>query len=57
MCQNIKRSRAAVSPEEYFDKLGKTIDGVPSSHILNYDETNLSDDPGKSRMLFKRGTK
>ena len=57
---NINRSRARVGPtivREYFDELGKTIDGIPSTHILNYDETNLSDDPGKPKLLFKRGTK
>ena len=34
-----------------------TLDGVPPTHIFNYDETNLSDDPGKKVGIFKRGTK
>ena len=60
MTQNIKQSRATVSRTtlgEYFKELGETIDGVPATHILNYDETNLSDDPGKAKLLFKRRTK
>lgn len=46
---NIKRVRAAVSPEsieEYFNNLEKTLEDVPNSNIFNYDESNLSDDPG-----------
>lgn len=60
LCQNIKRARALVSPEvinEYFQNLSTTLEGVPHSNIINYDETNLSDDPGKSRLIFKRGCK
>lgn len=48
--QNIKRARAAVSPEvieKYFEHLETSLQGVPLSNIINYDETNLSDDPGK----------
>ena len=64
-CQNIKRARAQVSQsqfKEYFSNLEKVLtnpDGskVPSSNIFNYDETNLSDDPGTKKCLFKRGVK
>lgn len=57
MCQNIKRSRAAVSREainEYFDKLEKELKDIPSSNIINYDETNLSDDPGRRVVITRR---
>ena len=27
----------------------------PSQNIINYDETNLTDDPGRHKMIFKRG--
>lgn len=57
---NIKRSRAAVSPEtiqSYFANLERTIENVPPTNLFNYDETNVGDDPGKSKKLFKRGTK
>lgn len=34
-----------------------TLEGVPAINVLNYNETNLQYDPGKKRMLFRRGTK
>lgn len=58
LCQNIKRSRAAVSPDtinNYFDELEKELKDVPPSNIINYDETNLCDDPGRKKLIFKRG--
>ncbi|XP_065642689.1 uncharacterized protein LOC136074311 [Hydra vulgaris] len=60
MCQNIKRSRAGVTPEtinNYFDELTNELKDVPLSNIVNYDETNLSDDPGKRKVIVRRGTK
>lgn len=60
ICQNIKRARAMVSVETingYFEHLGETIKDVPVENILNYDETNLSDDPGRKLIIVKRGTK
>jgi len=47
---NIKRTRAAVSPQiirDFFTRVEPNLQGVPPSHIFNYDETNLRDDPGK----------
>jgi hypothetical protein len=47
---NIKRSRAMVSPlilKKFFHHLAPNIEGVPASHIINYYETYLIDDPGK----------
>lgn len=58
--QNIKRSRPSVSPEiieSYFDELKISLEGVPLANIINYDETNLSDDPGKRKVITKRGVK
>ncbi|XP_025407415.1 uncharacterized protein LOC112681370 [Sipha flava] len=60
LCQNIKRSRAAITREtlnDYFDNLEISIDGIPPSHIVNYDETNLTDDPGTRKVITKRGSK
>ena len=60
LCQNISRKHSHVSPEiieKYFNNLAQTIDGVPPQNIMNYDETNLSDDPGKKKCLFRRGVK
>lgn len=59
-CQNVKRSRAANTEElmeEYFENLKKSIEGVEPHNILNYDETNLSDNPGIQKCVFRRGTK
>lgn len=58
--QNIKRCRASVSPqiiEEYFIELEKSLEGVPMCNVVNYDETNLSDDPGRRKVITKRGAK
>lgn len=43
--------------EEYFGYVEKELEGVPASNIINYDETNLSDDPGKKKVITKRGCK
>lgn len=59
-CQNIIRSRAAKDENEidtYFENSEKSLEGIPQESILNYDETNLSDDPGSRKCVFRRGTK
>ena len=56
----IKRARASVSAEDieqFFTRYEKVVAGVPPENILNYDETNLRDDPGSKKCLFKKGTK
>ncbi|XP_049876484.1 uncharacterized protein LOC126374068 [Pectinophora gossypiella] len=58
--QNIKKSRSSKTVEElneYFKNLETSLNDVPPSNILNFDETNLSDDPGSKKCIFKRGTK
>lgn len=60
LCQNIKRARAGVSPEvinDYFNNLEDSLRDIPASHIINYDETNLSNDPGRNKIIAKRGCK
>lgn len=65
MCQNIKKSRASLSAacvNTYFSNLEKTLtdeDGrqIPPANIYNYDETNVSDNPGVKKCIFKRGVK
>lgn len=57
---NIKRSRAEKNPEEmvsYFNNLQQSLEGIPKENILNYDETNLTDNPGVKKCLFRRGVK
>jgi len=41
---------------KFFDDIAITLKDVEASNIVNYDETNLSDDPGVGKFLFKRGT-
>lgn len=60
LAQNIKRNRAQVTPatiQEYFDELKVSLEGVPPENLINYDETNFSDDPGRVRIVCKRGSK
>ena len=57
---NIKKAQANVNEEilkEYIQHLTKTIQNVPPGNIYNYDETNLTDDPGSKKCLVKRGSK
>lgn len=57
---NIKRARATVSEtslKEYFKNIEKTIKGVPPANCFNYDETNFSNDPGRSFKIYRRGVK
>lgn len=57
---NIKRKRAEVGPtviEEYFQNLSKELEGVDACNIWNYDETNLTDEPGQKKVVTKRGCK
>ncbi|CAH2085484.1 unnamed protein product [Euphydryas editha] len=58
--QNIKNNRAAVTPmsiKNYFNELERSLQNVEAHNIINYDETNLTDDPGRKKILTKRGTK
>jgi len=57
---NIKCKRAEISPtviDEYFANLSKELEGVAAGNIWNYDETNLTDEPGQKRVLTKHGCK
>lgn len=60
LASNIKRSRASVDKkalEEYIANLTPVIDGIPAQNMFNYDESNLNDDPGRKKVLAKRGCK
>lgn len=60
LAENIKRCRAAVNHEtmkKYFAELKISLEGVPPERILNFDETNITDDPGKSKVVVRKGTK
>ena len=43
--------------KNYFQELDKSLAGVFPENIINYDETNLSDDKGRRRLIFKRGAR
>lgn len=60
ICQNISRKRAAVTEQEvvaYFERLEKSLRGVPPQNIINYDETNITDDPKGKQQIFRCGIK
>lgn len=53
LAENMKRTRAAVSSEtikEYYDNLEVIMEGVPPKNVVNYDETNMTDDPGRVKV-------
>lgn len=57
---NIKKVRAEVDAsliENYMDNLKEEVKDVPPTNIFNYDETNLTDDPGNKKVICKRGAK
>jgi hypothetical protein len=41
----------------FFDNFQKSAEGVRPENMWNYDESNLRDDPGSKKCLFKKGTK
>lgn len=54
----IKAARAKVDPEtvnKYFDNLEKSLEGVPPENIVNFDETNVTDDPANKQVIIRRG--
>ncbi|KAJ8971966.1 hypothetical protein NQ314_000448 [Rhamnusium bicolor] len=54
LSENIKRNRAVVSAAiviEYFDNLQLSLKSIPADGVINYDESNLCDDPRRSRIL------
>ncbi|XP_072394976.1 uncharacterized protein [Diabrotica undecimpunctata] len=58
--ENIKRVRAGVDENilrGFFENLAVELDGVPPTNIWNCDETNLTEYPGKKKVIVKRGCK
>lgn len=56
--RNITVNRYSVTDEainSYFDHLSEAVANIPPENIFNYDETNVTDDPGCKRALFSRG--
>jgi len=52
---------SATEVKEYFSNLKETLDNggepIRKENIFNYDETNLSDNPGTKKCIYKRGVK
>lgn len=60
MCTNIKRARAAITPEAieaYFEELNISLKDVPPEAIINFDETSMQDNPGQTKVIVKRKCK
>ena len=60
LSENIKRARAEVNincVKEFFENLRESLEGIPPENVINYDETNFSDDPGRKHVVVKRGIK
>jgi len=60
MSSNIKRVRAAITEDQirqYIGNLLDSLDGVNPNNVMNYDETNFTDDPGSKKAFFRRGCK
>lgn len=60
MANNIKKVRAQVSEEiinNFIENLATELQDIPPENIYNYDETNLTDDPGKKKVICRRGSK
>lgn len=60
LAENISTDRAKLTEEvldSFFENYKITIEGVSPDCIINYDETNLTDDPGNKKYIYKRGTK
>lgn len=53
IAENVKLARAEVTVdtlEKYITHLEKSIKDIPQENIYNYDETNLTDSPGKKKV-------
>ena len=55
---NVKYSRAVVNEEvinKYFNHLENSIKDIPATHILNYNETDIMDNPGAKLAITLQG--
>ncbi|XP_018563258.1 jerky protein homolog-like [Anoplophora glabripennis] len=60
MASNIKRSRASVDQydvNKFFDNIKPALLESTGDHIYNYDETNITDDPGARKFIVPRNCK
>ena len=55
---NVRAARAEVSEEiisAYFDNLEQSLNKIPAENIFNYDETNVTNDPGSKTVVVRHG--
>lgn len=55
---HIKKGRSKVSHEAinmFFDNIGQSMSAIPAMNVVNYDETSVQDDPGKKKVICKKG--
>lgn len=60
LCENIKRSRAAVTREimkDFFRNAEPCLKNTDPKFIVNYDETATSNDPGREKVVVRKGSK
>lgn len=60
MSQSIKESRAKVNHQtinKFFDHLEASLEGIAPAAIVNYDETNFTDDAGRVKVVVRRSCK
>ena len=41
----------------FFNNYENVADGIEPTNILNYNDTNFSDDPGRTKLVFRRGVR
>lgn len=61
-CENLARSKAIVTRktvEKFYRNFASEVEGfyVEPQFIINYDETNITDDPGRKKVITRRGSK
>ena len=60
IADSIKLARAEIDRNSvcsYFDELSITLQDIPNTNIFNYDEANVSDNPGSKAVVCKSGLK
>lgn len=60
LSQSIKESRAQINHQtinKYFDNLSEALKDVHPEAIVNYDETNFTDDPGRVKVVVRKSCK
>ncbi|KAJ8950560.1 hypothetical protein NQ318_015693 [Aromia moschata] len=60
IASNIKRSRSSVDQEDvlkFFENITPALLDSSGDHIYNYDETNITDDPGARKVIVPRNVK